>query len=121
MRQQAPVIWLNETPDSRYQVNQPRIKVQTIHSAKGLQYRVAILMWADLLPASFEDSDLEAERRLMFVALTRPTHLLALTYSHGSAFIDEIRDSNTTAGPPVPRPAPLSLADVETSFQNVPF
>jgi len=47
------------------------IKVSTIHSAKGLQFRAVILMWADLLPSKLEDRDEDSERKLMYVALTR--------------------------------------------------
>ena len=121
LQRQAPAKWLNETLASRYHVNYPRIKVQTIHSAKGLEYRVVVLMWADLLPATFADTDAEKERRLAFVALTRPTHLLAMTYSRRSAFVEEIRTSNTAVCLSSRPPAALAAANVEPALQSLPF
>jgi superfamily I DNA/RNA helicase len=53
---------------------------------------LVILMWADLLPSNFSDSDEEAERRLMYVALTRPEDMLVITYSGDSTFIGDIRN-----------------------------
>src|SRR5258706_8635080 len=35
------------------------IKISTIHSAKGLQFRAAVLMWADLLPSELAHKDAE--------------------------------------------------------------
>jgi UvrD-like helicase family protein/AAA domain-containing protein/nuclease-like protein len=84
----APVVWLTpkhsptET-DPRQRVLEPGIKVQTIHSAKGLQYRAVVLMFADQLARG--DADLEQERRLLYVALTRPEDILAVTCTRGPA------------------------------------
>lgn len=95
LRKRGPTVWLSDPEDkgARRRVSEPGIKVQTIHSAKGLQYRVVILMWADLLPSGFPDSDVEEERRLMYVALTRPEDMLFITCSGNSAFIGDIRDT----------------------------
>jgi hypothetical protein len=98
LRELAPVRWLvqNRGEDGRTMVNEPGIKVQTIHSAKGLEYRAVIIMWADLLPRLFfEDHDEAEERRLMYVALTRAVDFLAITYSRPSDFINEIRQSGS--------------------------
>ena len=79
----APVRWLNAKHDAeaRTRVLEPGVKVQTIHSAKGLQYRAVILLWAgDLpyLPPQSQHDEL-AERRLFYVGLTRAEDFLALT------------------------------------------
>jgi hypothetical protein len=95
----TPFVWL--TPkhrkskmDPRTMVNEPGVKVQTIHSAKGLEYRAVIVMWADQLPMSWLPDYNEAEnRRLMYVALTRAQDFLAITCSRSSTFIEEIRQS----------------------------
>jgi UvrD-like helicase C-terminal domain/AAA domain/Nuclease-related domain len=91
----GPALWLSDPEDraARRRVCEPGIKVQTIHSAKGLQYRAVILMWADLLPSGFPESDTEEERRLMYVALTRPEDMLFITCSKDSAFIAELRNT----------------------------
>ena len=80
--------------DGRRMVNEPGIKVQTIHSARGLEYRAVIIMWANLLPRDyFDDYDEAEDRRLMYVALTRAQDFLAITCSRPSTFIEEIRRS----------------------------
>jgi len=95
LKEFAPVIWLNETSQSRIRVSEPGIKIQTIHSAKGLQYRAVILMWAHLLPSSFKNSNEETDRRLFYVGLTRPEDFLAISTSafSKSKFITEIEKS----------------------------
>ena len=44
----APVTWLNKDYYSLTKVFEKSIKVQTVASSKGLQYRVVFVMWADL-------------------------------------------------------------------------
>lgn len=85
--------WGRREHHAKRRIDEPGIKVQTIHSAKRLQYRVVILMWADLLPSEFPDSDVEGERRLMYVALTRPEDMLFITCSMESAFVRDIRNT----------------------------
>jgi superfamily I DNA/RNA helicase len=77
----------------RTRVIEPGIKIQTIHSAKGLQYRAVILMWADHLPRQFDDTNELEERSLMYVASTRPEDFLAISASGQSTFISEIENS----------------------------
>jgi hypothetical protein len=67
------------------------VKLSTIHSSKGLQFRAVILMWADLLPSQLDDRDEDSERKLMYVASTRAEDLLAITQSGPSAYVEEIR------------------------------
>jgi len=76
----APVVWVNrkeEDGDARQRILEPGIKVQTIHSAKGLEYRAVILPFADQLAARAEAP--EREKRLFYVALTRAREALAVT------------------------------------------
>lgn len=94
LKEIAPTVWLNENWNSKTQVCDPGIKVQTIHSAKGLQYRVVIILWGDLLPTRFADSDEEKDRRLLYVGLTRAEDFLLISSSGHSKFIDRIAESN---------------------------
>lgn len=89
------VVWLSdpEHRGNRKRIGEPAIKIQTIHTAKGLQYKAVILMWADLLPAEFDDQSEPADRCLMYVAMTRPEDFLLVTCSGMSKFVDEIRRS----------------------------
>lgn len=79
------VVWLNENRTSRDRVGEPGIKIVTIHSAKGLQFRAVILIFADLLPVRWE-MDEGSDRRLMYVALTRAEDYLAVTHVGASKF-----------------------------------
>lgn len=95
LERHAPVVWISDSSDrnARYKINEPGLKLQTIHSAKGLQYRVVLLLWADQLPSQFDDSDEVADHCLMYVALTRPEDLLVMTTSKPSSFIQRIQAS----------------------------
>jgi DNA helicase-2/ATP-dependent DNA helicase PcrA len=60
------------------------ITLTTIHSAKGLEWKVVFLIWAAdgrfPGPQSVGDDDLEEERRLMYVASTRARDELYMSY-----------------------------------------
>ncbi len=91
LQELAPAVWLKG--DDRYAVDQPGVKIQTIHGSKGLQYRAVILLWADRLPRNFSDLDPNEDPKLMYVALTRPEDYLFVVHSEQSSFIDQIRQS----------------------------
>jgi len=86
-----------------------RVALMTIHLAKGLEfpYVFVVGMEEDLFPSAMSlntRSELEEERRLFYVALTRAEHQVYLTYaqsryrwgkltdSEPSRFIEEIKD-----------------------------
>jgi DNA helicase-2/ATP-dependent DNA helicase PcrA len=86
-----------------------RVALMTIHLAKGLEFPYVFIvgMEEDLFPSAMSlntRSDLEEERRLFYVALTRAEHQAYLTYaqsryrwgkltdSEPSRFIEEIKD-----------------------------
>lgn len=60
------------------------LTLSTIHSAKGLEWRVVFLIWAAEgrfpSPLSLDPDSLEEERRLMYVAVTRAKDLLYISY-----------------------------------------
>ncbi|MGH7864106.1 MAG: 3'-5' exonuclease, partial [Candidatus Binataceae bacterium] len=60
------------------------VTLSTIHSAKGLEWRVVFLIWAAdgrfPAPQSVGDDEIEEERRLMYVAATRARDELYLSY-----------------------------------------
>jgi DNA helicase-2/ATP-dependent DNA helicase PcrA len=61
------------------------VTLSTIHSAKGLEWRTVFVLWvADgRFPSMYgvhDDADIEEERRLMYVAVTRAKDQLYLTY-----------------------------------------
>lgn len=101
-----------------------RVTLMTIHSAKGLEFRTVVVVGLEegLFPvgnSAQQEEDLEEERRLFYVAVTRAKEKLTLTncerryrfgelsYPTASRFLNEIRDEllefNATA-PPKPSP-----------------
>lgn len=106
----APVRWLSNPQDSRAwkSVNDDAIKVQTIHSAKGLQYKAVMVIWTDLLPK--QGLDVEDERRLMYVAITRAENDLVLLGSGLKGFVSELREKCAVREFPFSRLMPESVA-----------
>ncbi len=97
LRKIAPVTWLNENRQSRSKVSEHSLKVQTIYSAKGLQYRVVIVIWADQFQSS-KASDRDHEERLLYVALTRASDILIVSYSESNEFIERMVKSGDAVG-----------------------
>ncbi|MEM9569486.1 MAG: UvrD-helicase domain-containing protein [Bacteroidota bacterium] len=72
--------------DTKDNPNQPRVKLMTAHKAKGLEfpYVYIIGMEEDIFPSSFSvgtAKELEEERRLFFVAITRAQRELMISYA----------------------------------------
>ncbi len=87
----------------------PQVTLMTIHNAKGLEYRVVFLIGMEegIFPhaRSIEDNEIEEERRLAYVGMTRAMERLTLThatarslygrreYNLPSRFLDELPPS----------------------------
>jgi UvrD-like helicase C-terminal domain/AAA domain/Nuclease-related domain len=83
-----PAVWVSDPNGANRSNFSPAIRIQTIHHAKGLQYRAVIFLWADLLPFA-QGRDVKQDRKLFYVALTRATELLAIVHSGHSSFVAE--------------------------------
>ncbi|MDF1739221.1 MAG: 3'-5' exonuclease [Verrucomicrobiales bacterium] len=87
--------WINQKGKSASYAE--AVRIQTIHSAKGLQFRAVIILWAGSRPfARSNDALPEAEaenRRLLYVAMTRAESFLAMTGSGKSSELDTIMKS----------------------------
>ncbi len=64
---------------------QEYLTISTIHSAKGLEWDAVFVLWAaeGRFPGFYSqerEDELEEERRLMYVAVTRARHYLGVTY-----------------------------------------
>ena len=63
----------------------PRVSLMTVHAAKGLEFPVVFVagLEENLFPSAFAESerDMEEERRLFYVALTRAEQEVYLTYA----------------------------------------
>lgn len=62
------------------------IKVETIHSAKGLQYKAVIICWIDLLPYPGDVDRTARDSALLYVGMTRAEESLTLTSTGRSKF-----------------------------------
>ena len=65
--------------------DQERLVLSTIHSAKGLEWQCVFVLWLvdGRFPSSYafqDEAELEEERRLLYVAVTRAKRLLYLTF-----------------------------------------
>ena len=102
-----------------------RIKLMTIHTAKGLEFNHVYIsgLEENLFPSALSlgsRADLEEERRLFYVALTRARKQLTITYANSrfkngslnfcevSRFVDEIQ------------PEYLEVQPLKNSLENLP-
>jgi len=91
LKKETDVFWLTRDSETKNETSLPGLKVSTIHSAKGLQFRAVILFGADYLPYSEEAEDTETGERLFYVALTRAEDLLAVAAGgRSSKFVDRL-------------------------------
>jgi DNA helicase-2/ATP-dependent DNA helicase PcrA len=98
------------TGDEKDQNNEDTVKLMTVHAAKGLEFPVVYVvgMEENLFPGQqslYSMDDLEEERRLFYVAITRAETKLFLTYANSrykfgqlnycdpSRFLQEIPDN----------------------------
>ncbi len=91
------VLWLNDPQNRRIEeVDFNGIKIITIKSSKGLQFKAVIFMWADQLPlpSEWQGSNENIERKEFYVALTRAEDYLIITSSGQSVFLDKLKESN---------------------------
>jgi DNA helicase-2/ATP-dependent DNA helicase PcrA len=79
------------------QKNGPMVSLMTVHSAKGLEFDAVFLtgMEQEMFPyrgiASGEDEELEEERRLAYVAITRARKRLTITYAGSRTLFGQTR------------------------------
>jgi Nuclease-related domain/UvrD-like helicase C-terminal domain/AAA domain len=78
---------------------QPRIRLMTLHSAKGLEFALVVVAGLHALPWRGESMDDAA--RLLYVAMTRATHTLVLSACGASPMVERVQAA--LAGRPVRR------------------
>jgi AAA domain/Nuclease-related domain/UvrD-like helicase C-terminal domain len=66
------------------------VKILPMHSARGLQFRIVLLLWADLLPSPFKGRDDGIDRGLLYVAMTRAEDMLVILHSGSSSYVEEL-------------------------------
>lgn len=75
------IVFLHLGEEQREEVGQG-VTVATIHSAKGREWKKVFIVGCEegLLPMTRKDSDIEEERRVMFVGMTRASEYLHLSW-----------------------------------------
>lgn len=66
------------------------VKILPMHSARGLQFRIVVLLWVDLLPSPFASREEGIDRGLLYVATTRAEEMLVILHSGRSRYVDEL-------------------------------
>ena len=100
--------------DNPHDADVPRVTLMTVHSAKGLEFDTVFVVGLeeDLFPSNMAETemDVEEERRLFYVAITRAEKRCLLTYARTrfrygqlqfgtrSRFLNEIDPSYLTGG-----------------------
>lgn len=86
--------------DSEDDKESEKVTMMTVHAAKGLEFKMVIIVGVeeDLFPSSMSknsEREIEEERRLLYVAITRAEINCILTYAS-----TRFRNGQTTACPP---------------------
>ena len=85
----VPVEWLNRDSRSRsYDPQLDSVKVLTMHASKGLEFSVVCIPGIGYLPSLYGEES--AEKRLLYVAMTRATERLLLTAHQPSEYVQRI-------------------------------
>ena len=86
----VPVEWLNKDRRSRfYHPEVDSVKLLTMHSSKGLEFEAVCIPGIGYLP--YSQSELDAEIKLLYVAMTRATERLLLTAHQSSEYVQRIQ------------------------------
>jgi hypothetical protein len=85
---QIPLSWLNKDAEARnYNPQTPSVKLVTMHSSKGLEF--PLVMIPDLgCPVNAPEAE---EVRLLYVAMTRSTNRLILTYHRENSLVRKLQ------------------------------
>lgn len=79
-------------PDFRaFDWTRPSVKLLTLHSAKGLEFPMVVVAGLDAMP--FPNESMDEELRLLYVAMTRATHELALSAAGTSPMVRRVQNS----------------------------
>jgi Nuclease-related domain/UvrD-like helicase C-terminal domain/AAA domain len=85
----VPLQSMNALAFRRFDWQRPSVKLLTLHSAKGLEFRQVYLAGLQAMPMEGEAPD-EAVR-LLYVAMTRATHALVLSAAGEGGFVRRVQ------------------------------
>jgi superfamily I DNA/RNA helicase len=88
----VPADWLGRGASQvKFRPDEDRVKVMTMHAAKGLEFPVVIVPGIGYLP--HPENDPVAEARLLYVAMTRATERLILSHHADSPFAMRLQEA----------------------------
>lgn len=100
--------------DTDKNTDQNKVTLMTVHAAKGLEFKAVFIvgMEEELFPSAFSESekDMEEERRLFYVALTRAEELCFISYAKS-----RFRNGKTNFSNPS-----RFIADIDTQYLDFP-
>lgn len=107
-------VMLATDQDVKEDDDQPKVTLMTIHAAKGLEYKHVYIVGVeeDLIPSSLSQSsmkEVEEERRLLYVAITRAKTSCVITYA-----TSRFRNGQTVLSSPS-----RFLSDINPRFMSV--
>ncbi|OLS40719.1 nuclease-related domain-containing DEAD/DEAH box helicase [Bacillus sp. MRMR6] len=84
---ELPFYWITENDTSKrsYEKNDGKIKISTIDSSKGLDFRAVFIVNVDSMPFPLEENK-EREVSLLYIGMTRAKEYLCLSYTGVSEF-----------------------------------
>jgi len=92
-KKNIPVLHI-QGPQEKRLICSPDLKMLTIYSAKGLQYKAVFLLGVDSLPRNSEVFSAEADEKLMYVAMTRAEdYLVVAAGDKHSSFVERIEEA----------------------------
>jgi hypothetical protein len=82
-----PYFWITENDVSKrsYEKEDGKVKISTIDSSKGLDFRAVFIVNVDSMPFPLEENK-EREVSLLYIGMTRAKEYLCLSYSRESEF-----------------------------------
>ncbi|MGB5600011.1 MAG: 3'-5' exonuclease, partial [Thiothrix litoralis] len=80
-----PCQWLDSSKTKKqFNPHDDSVKLMTMHSSKGLEFPLVVVAGLGFMPE--EGQDVQAEAKLLYVAMTRSTEKLLLTYHQETVF-----------------------------------
>lgn len=82
-----PFYWITENDVSKrsFEKEDGKVKISTIDSSKGLDFRAVFIVNVDSMPFPLEENK-EREVSLLYIGMTRAKEFLCLSYSGESEF-----------------------------------
>lgn len=93
-KENIPTYWLSESNISKrnFQKRESTVKLSTVESAKGLEFKVVFICNLDNFPL-FLEKEIQREVSLMYIGMTRATDRLYLTFSGKSTFTEYLLET----------------------------